>query len=322
MGRLILIVAALVGLGSAVVFAQGGNLGGACKADLICQVAELISGGPISGTSGDFSDTVTITISDGGTDALAFGTCGTRLEFGCSATSFLTADTTLIYAGQPVAAAGGNVTFPAFSFTEDTGLTGMYRNASHSISWASNGARVATLNGSIFQTLQHNAVVDGSEAEPAVGFTSDDDGSGTGLYRSAANALSVTANGTTRLTINASNMTRVAGDWVAGAGEISTTNAVNVSGAAALYNSSSGEPLVLSDVDGYELRVRTPLPTCGDGSGDTTVPPGTVYMLAGSGTVPTKFCVCRLTPTGSVYAWDNVFSTTANALRSTTNCSD
>ncbi len=163
---------------------------------------------------------------------------------------------------------------------------------------------------------------DGSVTAPSIAFTSDVDGTGTGFYRSAANSIAFTTNGTQRWTMGVTNFTRVAGDLSVGGGELSTTNALNLSGSAAIYNDVAGEAIVLSDVDGIELRVRTPLGTCGDGSSTTTVPPGTVSMIAGTAAVPTRFCVCRLTPTGSVYAWDNLFTTTANAARSTTNCSD
>lgn len=63
------------------------------------------------------------------------------------------------------------------------------------------------------------------------------------------------------------------------------------------------------------------LPTCGDGTGGT-VKEGSVVSVAGASAVPSKFCVCRFTPTGAIYAWDNLLTTTGNALRSTTVCSD
>lgn len=47
-------------------------------------------------------------------------------------------------------------------------------------------------------------LANGTAAAPSLGFSSDSDGSGTGLFRSAANAIGVTTNGTERWTFNAS----------------------------------------------------------------------------------------------------------------------
>lgn len=50
-------------------------------------------------------------------------------------------------------------------------------------------------------------LADGTAAVPSVGFASDADGTGTGIYRVAANSLGVSVNGTARLTVGANVIT-------------------------------------------------------------------------------------------------------------------
>jgi len=52
---------------------------------------------------------------------------------------------------------------------------------------------------------------------------------------------------------------------------------------------------------------------------------GTVVTVAGATTVPTKMCFCTYTPTGTIYAWQNItgtFATSAPSFGNTTTCPD
>lgn len=69
---------------------------------------------------------------------------------------------------------------------------------------------------------------DGSAAAPALYFTSDDDGSGTGFYRSGANTIAATLNGSSRLLMNTNLLT-----WGGPSG-------ITVSAAAAVITNSVG----------------------------------------------------------------------------------
>lgn len=106
----------------------------------------------------------------------------------------------------------GTVAAPAYSWTSETG-TGLYRIGSNDIGFAVNQVKKLELTSSLFtvtpaasfsSTLAVTGTTtstgifrapDGSVTAPGVSFTSEDDGSGTGLYMGAAQSLRVAVNG-------------------------------------------------------------------------------------------------------------------------------
>lgn len=93
--------------------------------------------------------------------------------------------------------ADGTVALPTYGFESDID-TGLYLAAVADLRFAVAGADVLKLVAAGMQLLKVLALLDGSAAAPALGFTSDPD---TGLYRVGANELGIAVGGAQRARI-------------------------------------------------------------------------------------------------------------------------
>jgi hypothetical protein len=166
---------------------------------------------------------------------------------------------------------------------------------------ATTGTFSGAISGDGLTSTSPVLIPSGTVGAPSLAFSADADGTGTGLYRTGANAFSVATNGVERLQFYAT-------------GEMRFLGAVQVT--STIQNVTGGFPISVQGTHGFQIQTITSLETC------SATWLNTFQFVASAAAVPSKLCVCRFTATGSVYAWDNVFSTTANAARSTTNCSD
>lgn len=109
-------------------------------------------------------------------------------------------------------------------------------------------------------------VGDGTSTVPAFGWTSDNDGSGTGLYRRTANAVTTAINGTGHFEVNASGVS-MSSAWVLGwsSGALSTTRDTillrEAANTLALRNGTSAQTLnitkTFTDASNYERMSLT-----------------------------------------------------------------
>ena len=132
--------------------------------------------------------------------------------------------------GGPITIDGGSNTAPAYSFTGDEN-TGFYRTGAESLGLTTAGTLRLTVNESaVISTLPLQTAA-GTVSVPAYSFTDDVDGTGTGIYRSAADALSIANNGVLTVTLNASGNTdfqdgNIVTTGTFGSGAITTTGVV------------------------------------------------------------------------------------------------
>ena len=155
-------------------------------------------------------------------------------------------------------AAAGLVSAPSFSFSGETG-TGMFSEGTFSLGFAVAGVLELTLNSDTLD-LRSNDLVgvgiissgaitstgtssfgessfsgtinasDGTALNPSLQWTSDDDGSGTGMYRSGADELGFSNNGAASLVFTS------AGNADFQDGEIATTGAIRMGGGITYTN--------------------------------------------------------------------------------------
>lgn len=118
----------------------------------------------------------------------------------------------------------GSVTAPSFALSSDadgTG-TGLYRVGANNLGFAANGVQSGNISsaglwsigpvaGGVTHAIRGSAsvsepllVADGTVSAPSLAFSSDNDGSGTGIYRIGANNMGFAANG-----VNVANLTSV-----------------------------------------------------------------------------------------------------------------
>lgn len=100
---------------------------------------------------------------------------------------------------------GAGAASPAFAFVSDTN-TGMYAIGSDRLGFSLGGVLTLDLNNNLGTGHQLNLGSDGTTTLPRLSWAADPD---TGIYRSAANTLAITAGGTTVLTCATTGCTGV-----------------------------------------------------------------------------------------------------------------
>lgn len=93
----------------------------------------------------------------------------------------------------------GSVTVPSYSFVSDT-TTGIYRQSSNTIGFATNGILALSINGSQQSSFTGQAlIISGSASNPGLAFSAE---SNTGWYRDSGASMSATVLGTPKLQIS------------------------------------------------------------------------------------------------------------------------
>jgi hypothetical protein len=156
---------------------------------------------------------VTISTGSGGTATLTSGNQATLI---CDSVNLFNANT--ILAGTTsISLANGTVSAPSLNFAAETG-TGVYRGTAGEFDIAILGANLFTLTATglaISGTISGTAITgtsitgtslltgNGSAASPSISFTGN---TNTGIYRSAANTVGISANGVQAATIGTTGL--------------------------------------------------------------------------------------------------------------------
>lgn len=118
-----------------------------------------------------------------------------------------------VFVGQLLAPAADNCTTPPYGFSGDTD-TGLCSSVADTVNLRTGGTNRVTLSTSAETHTLPILWADGTAAVPSFGMASDQDGSGTGFFRSASNALGFSANGVATLILTSSNLTMNTGDAI------------------------------------------------------------------------------------------------------------
>jgi len=120
------------------------------------------------------------------------------LGFACGGIDQLFVDSTVVQASTPIRSNNGAAATPTFSFTADSD-TGIYRSAANSLSVSAGGVEVSAFDGTSVKPKVQTHSIDGTNASPAFSFAADTD---TGIYRAAADSVSITTGSTERLRVS------------------------------------------------------------------------------------------------------------------------
>lgn len=210
----------------------------------------------------------------------------------------------------------GTALAPGLTFAGETGNnSGLYLIANDQIGIAVAGALALSLTSTSITSALPHLVADGSVTAPAVAFTSDADGTGTGIYRGAANDLRIALNGVQELRL-------VSGTLYLGSSNTSYIDGVNSSTLTQFVGkgtrtdlqsgTNSGNTIAVArigDSTGYlevygggQLR-STPVATAITATTDTT-------------TVIVSSTACRISSTGTS-AWTPSETSAADGMRLT-----
>lgn len=106
----------------------------------------------------------------------------------------------------PLLAPDGSAAAPPYSFTS-ANSTGMYLGGAGDLGFSVGGTLRFDITSSSAIASVPILIVNGTAGAPSLAFTSDADGTGTGIYRVGVNSMGISANGVLALTIDTSGVT-------------------------------------------------------------------------------------------------------------------
>lgn len=157
---------------------------------------------------------------------------GTNILSGTSGFTFVTS--TLSVPGKILNGAG-NVSAPAYSFTDDSN-TGVYSRGADEIGFAAAGADKFIIQSSAVISSVKHAFQDGAIGAPGIFFDSD---SNCGLYRSGTDAIALVTGGVAGVAISSTQAVTL-GTGTSAIHRLNTALATNGADAATLLNGPGG----------------------------------------------------------------------------------
>ena len=234
----------------------------------------------------------------------------------------------LTFTAPMLGTAADNCAAVPFSFTGDTN-TGVCSAAADTVGFIAGGTtRFSTSATAVTSTLPI-LIPDGTAGAPSLALASDADGTGTGIFRSGANAIGVSTGGTERWIFNASGALVPFADDSYTVGS-STINARSLAVSRVIQGSKT---LSLTDAGAEVAFARVAVPTAGFAGGtviytatstdatDQLTTTGMAYF-AGVDKAGTVTCGSPsvLGTVATAYTKGNTLVCTLSAATSTTNC--